>query len=290
MNHGDEDYLSLAMPEKLLGEEESYGFTEELRKYDNAAAGTFVQLPEGVHIGGKDYSRWRLCLDGSNGYMDVANAYLYLKPGSKNLVVRISNRTVRNPLIGTAKDQKVLMKEYVPAEELYDELRDIFESEPESGADKTTVLDAAKIAPAQEDEGNPGVDAAASKASSPEVEKGPDRDIGPDMTDNVSDPEEDDEPYVDLNDQEPSFHEQPQPAAAKVLPAQDTFQCNRAPLCGYYDIQAEGAKARRYIEEMSPAEHKSGEMLDTEEFRDMLSGGMAHAMARRMAEAAEKAR
>ena len=288
MNHGDEDYLSLGIPEKLLGEEESYEFTEELRKYDITASGTFVQLPEGVHIGGKDYSGWRLCLDGSNGYMDVANAYLYLKPGSKNLLVRISNRTVRNPLTGTARDQKVLMKEYVPAEELYVELRDIFE--PEADVDKTTVLDAAKIAPAQEDEGNPGVDAAASTSGSPEDEKGPDRDIGPGMTDDVSDPEEDDEPYVDLDDQEPSFHEQPQPAAAKVLPEQDTFQCNRAPLCGYYDIQTEGAKARRYLEEMSPAEHRSGEMLDTAGFRDMLSSGMAHAMARRMAEAAEKAR
>lgn len=303
MNRGDEDYLSLGIPEKLLGEG-SEELQEELRKYDVTTAGELVHLPEGVHIGGKDYSGWYLCLDGKNGYMDAANVYLFLKPGEKNLLVRTSLRTVRNPVTGTAKDQKVLLKEYVPAEELYDELRDIYpeqEPEPEDDAEKTTVLvpsEEDEVQPSEEDAGE-AQDALESESSQEPEEKATDsgkqdssENIDLDVADDVLDPEEDDEPYIDLEEQTPAETEQEQPVAAEVPPAEESFRCGRAPLCGYYDIQIEGEAAERFLENAAGPTAESGEaeMLDRDGFRKMLGSGMAYAMARRMAEAAKEAR
>ena len=136
MIRGDEDYLSLGIPEELLGEG-SEELQEELRKYDVTTAGTLVHLPEGVHIGGKDYSGWYLCLDGKNGYMDAANVYLFLKPGEKNLLVRTSLRTVRNPVTGTAKDQKVLLKEYESAVREGDKIYAVIEASAANNDGKT---------------------------------------------------------------------------------------------------------------------------------------------------------
>lgn len=303
MIRGDEDYLSLGIPEELLGEG-SEELQEELRKYDVTTAGTLVHLPEGVHIGGKDYSGWYLCLDGKNGYMDAANVYLFLKPGEKNLLVRTSLRTVRNPVTGTAKDQKVLLKEYVPAEELYDELRDIYpeqEPEPEDDADKTTVLEASEEDEAEPNEEDAGKaeDAVENESSQEDEEaaagsgqQGGSENIDLDVADVVLDPEEDDEPYVDLEEQPHPEMEQEQPVAAAMPPAEEPFRCGRAPLCGYYDIQSEGAAAEHFLENAAEPAAESGkaEMLDRAGFRKMLGSGMAYAMARRMAEAAKEAR
>ena len=302
MNRGDEDFLSLGIPEKLLGEG-SEELQEELRKYDVTTAGTLVHLPEGVHIGGKDYSGWYLCLDGLNGYMDAANAYLFLKPGEKNLLVRASVRTVRNPVTGTARDQKVLLKEYVPAEELYDELRDIYpeqEPEPEDDMDQTTVLGTSEDRSEHLDEehdheasgaAEDGDSQENTEDAADDAAQQPESSIDLAVAADLLGPEEDDEPYVDIEGPASDAAEKGK-TAAEEPPAEEPFQCSRATLCGYYDLQTEGAAAERYLEkEEEPAAGSDAEeMLDRAGFGRMLSSGMAYAMARRMAEAAREAR
>lgn len=173
----DDDFLML-VPEELLTEG-----SEELRKYTNEKSGnTLMQLPEGLSIGGKDYSGWYLNLIEKVGYVDLANCYLCLKPQQKAMLIKETKKLEPMPVTGIVREVRAVAKEYVPTDEIYEALREALGEEPvgraDSDLDRTTVLPPLQDSEHKPEETKaeaPAVDAKKAQAAPPAAAKEPEQ-------------------------------------------------------------------------------------------------------------------